>query len=164
VTFERHGIDHLSAGSLNLWIANPREWAVRYLAKEPDDGADPALWRGTAVEAGLGHWLAGRSIDQAQAAACDAFELNAVGDLSDDVEAERSLVQTMVDRACTWPTPGALTGTQLRIERHRRRPEDHARLSVSAAQQSRPPGCPVPRRPRPPRRPLVCHRQTPRLL
>jgi hypothetical protein len=24
VTFERHGIDHLSASSLNLWMANPR--------------------------------------------------------------------------------------------------------------------------------------------
>ena len=34
---ERHGIDHLSASSLNLWMANPREWAVRYLAKEAEE-------------------------------------------------------------------------------------------------------------------------------
>jgi hypothetical protein len=41
---ERHGLDHLSASSLNLWMANPREWAVRYLAQEVEE-ADPALWR-----------------------------------------------------------------------------------------------------------------------
>jgi Rad52/22 family double-strand break repair protein/PD-(D/E)XK nuclease superfamily len=89
MTFERHDIDHLSASSLNLWIANPRQWAVRYLAQEPDDDGDPSLWRGTAVEAGLAQWFSGQSIENARAAACDAFELNAVGDLSDDVEAER---------------------------------------------------------------------------
>ena len=116
MTFDRHGIDHLSASSLNLWIANPREWAVRYLAEDSEDADSPALWRGMAVEAGLGHWWAGRSIDQAQAAACDTFELNAVGDLSDDVDAERGLIESMLDRACRWTAPGALTATQVRIE------------------------------------------------
>jgi hypothetical protein len=113
---EWHGIDHLSAASLNLWMANPREWAVRYLAKEAEEPADPAMWRGSAVEAGLARWLAGGSIEQARAAACDSFELNALGELSDEIEAERSLVNLMLDRACRWTAPGELTGTQLRIE------------------------------------------------
>jgi hypothetical protein len=65
---EWHGIGHLSASSLNLWMANPREWAVRYLAKEAEE-PDPAMWRGSAVEAGLAALLLGRSIEKARAAA-----------------------------------------------------------------------------------------------
>jgi hypothetical protein len=116
VTFERHGIDHLSASSFNLWMANPREWAVRYLAKEAEDAAEPAVWRGTAVEARLACRFYGGSIEQARAAAFDNFELNALGDLSDEVEAERSLVMSMLDRAWGWRPPGDLAGAQLRIE------------------------------------------------
>jgi hypothetical protein len=114
--FDGHGIDHLSASSLNLWMANPREWAVRYLAKEADEEAVPALWRGTAVEAGLAQLLHGHSIEDARSAAADAFELNAVGELSEQVEFERGLVLSMLNRAATWPPPGELTASQLRIE------------------------------------------------
>jgi len=114
--FDAHGIDHLSAGSLNLWMANPREWAVRYLAKQEAEDPDPALWRGSAVEAGLACWLRGGSIEAAQAAACQSFDLNALGDLSDEAEAERGLMSLMVDRACGWTAPGDLTASQLRIE------------------------------------------------
>src|SRR5690242_19227681 len=96
-----HGIDHLSASSLNLWMANPREWAVRYLAKETEE-ADPSMWRGAAVEAGLTCRLRGGSVEQARAAAWDNFELNALGEVSDEVEAERSLVSAMLDRAYGW--------------------------------------------------------------
>ena len=113
---ERHGIDHLSAGSLNLWIANPREWALRYLAKEQAEEPAPGLWRGFAVEAGLTRWLLGGSVELARAAALGAFERNALGDLSEEVEAERSLVISMFDRARTWMAPGHLAGSQLRIE------------------------------------------------
>lgn len=114
--FDAHRIDHLSASSLNLWMANPREWAVRYLAKQEAEEPDPALWRGSAVEAGLACWLRGGSIEQAQAAAGDSFELNALGDLSDEAEAERALVSLMLDRACRWTAPGDLAASQLRIE------------------------------------------------
>ena len=71
--FDAHDIDHLSASSLNLWMANPREWAVRYLAKQTDE-ADPAMWRGSAVEAGLAQLLHGRSLDAARTTAIDSFE------------------------------------------------------------------------------------------
>jgi PD-(D/E)XK nuclease superfamily len=113
--FERHGIDHLSASSLNLWMANPREWAVRYLAKEGEE-ADPALWRGSAVEAGLACWLRDGSIEQAQAAAWENFEFNALGELSDEVDAERALTGLMLGQACAWTAPGVLAASQLRIE------------------------------------------------
>jgi hypothetical protein len=113
--FDAHGIDHLSAGSLNLWMANPREWALRYLAKEAES-ADAPLWRGSAVEVGLAQLLLGRSIRHARAAAADSFELNAVGDLSDEVEFERSLILPMLERASAWTPPGELLASQLRIE------------------------------------------------
>ena len=113
--FDAHGIDHLSASSLNLWMANPREWAVRYLAKQEAEEPDPALWRGSAVEAGLTCWLRGGSVEQAQAAAGDSFELNALGDLSDAAEAERALVRLMLDRACRWTAPADFAASQLRI-------------------------------------------------
>lgn len=114
--FDAHGLDHLSASSLNLWMANPREWALHYLAKQEAEEPDPALWRGSAVEAGLACWLRGGSIEQAQTAACESFELNALGDLSDEAEAERVLVRRMLDRACSWTAPGDLAASQLRIE------------------------------------------------
>jgi hypothetical protein len=112
---ERHGIDHLSAGSLNLWIANPREWALRYLAGEREE-ADAGMWRGSAIEAGLARVLRGASPQEARTAALDSFELNALGDLSEEVEAERKLLIPMIDRAATWAAPGDLVATQLRIE------------------------------------------------
>jgi PD-(D/E)XK nuclease superfamily protein len=113
--FDAHGIDHLSAASLNLWMANPREWAVRYLARETDE-ADPAMWRGSAVEAGLAQLLHGRSMDAARTTAIDSFEFNAVGDLSEEAEFERSLVLPMLHRASAWTPPGELMASQLRIE------------------------------------------------
>jgi hypothetical protein len=75
--FERHGIDHLSS-SLNLWRASPGLWSARYLADLKEDGNN-AMWRGTAVEAGLRHVLYGAPLEEARQAAIDSFEGNAVG-------------------------------------------------------------------------------------
>jgi hypothetical protein len=90
------------------WIANPREWAVRYLAKVEEEEPDPGLWRGFAVEAGLARLLLGGSVNDARSIALDAFELSALGDLSDEVEAQRSLVIPMLDQARSWKVSGDL--------------------------------------------------------
>lgn len=51
-SFEIHGIDHLSASSVNLFIAQPALWCASYLmGKRPPVG--PAAHRGTAIEAGV---------------------------------------------------------------------------------------------------------------
>ncbi len=50
--FQRHGIDHLSASSVNLFIAQPALWCASYLMKKrPPVG--PAAHRGTAIECGV---------------------------------------------------------------------------------------------------------------
>jgi hypothetical protein len=67
---ERHGIDHLSASSLNLWRASAVLWAASYLAGLKED-CSPAMWRGHAVEAGLRHALYGASIEEAREAATE---------------------------------------------------------------------------------------------
>jgi hypothetical protein len=50
--FERHGLDHLSASSINLFAAQPALWAMeKLLGKRAPVGA--AAHRGSAVEAGV---------------------------------------------------------------------------------------------------------------
>lgn len=50
--FERHGIGHLSASHLNLFVAQPAMWAMSYLLKKRT-GVGPAAHRGTAIECGV---------------------------------------------------------------------------------------------------------------
>lgn len=50
--FHRHGIEHLSASHLNLFIAQPAMWAASYLMKRRTS-VGPAAHRGTAIECGV---------------------------------------------------------------------------------------------------------------
>jgi hypothetical protein len=50
--FERHGIDHLSASSLNLWAAQPAIWIMERLLGRRTPAGIPAS-RGKAVEHGV---------------------------------------------------------------------------------------------------------------
>lgn len=50
--FQRHGIEHLSASHLNLFVAQPAMWAASYLMKKRTP-VGPAAHRGTAIEAGV---------------------------------------------------------------------------------------------------------------
>ena len=61
-------------------------WVARYLAGISE--ASPAMWRGTAVEAGLAALWRGGSIAHARTAACNTFELNALGEVTDEIDAE----------------------------------------------------------------------------
>jgi hypothetical protein len=78
--FQRHGIGHLSPSSLNLWIAAPGIWALRYLGKMRESG-NPKMWRGNAVEAGFAAYLRKGNLEEAQAVAecayLNALEFNA---------------------------------------------------------------------------------------
>lgn len=50
--FETHGIKHLSASSVNLFIAAPAMWACSYLMKKRTP-VGPAAHRGTSIETGV---------------------------------------------------------------------------------------------------------------
>lgn len=50
--FEKHGISHLSASNVNLFIAQPAMWCASYLMKKRTP-VGPAAHRGTAIEAGI---------------------------------------------------------------------------------------------------------------
>lgn len=50
--FERHGLDHLSASSINLFVAQPAMWAMQKLMGRKT-GVGPAAHRGTSIEAGV---------------------------------------------------------------------------------------------------------------
>lgn len=50
--FQRHGIDHLSASHLNLFVQQPAMWAVNYLLKRRTP-VGPSAHRGTAIECGI---------------------------------------------------------------------------------------------------------------
>lgn len=69
-SFRRHGIDHLSASSLNLWAAQPALWVMERLLGRRAPMGIPAA-RGKAVEQGVHLGLLGptRSADECAAEA-----------------------------------------------------------------------------------------------
>ena len=73
--FERHGITHLSASSINLYAAQPAIWVMqRLLKKSGPVGA--AAHRGTAAETGIVHGLLNTSapVEECQAAALAQYD------------------------------------------------------------------------------------------
>src|SRR5690348_15883601 len=123
-SFEHHGLKHLSASSLNLWAAMPGMWALRYLSGFKEF-MGPAAARGTAVEVGLVSILRGedrRAIlngaggDLALHNAYQTFDQNIQGELSEEIDDERSRIPGMLEQCRKWKPPGELLATQIKIE------------------------------------------------
>lgn len=110
--FEKHKITHLSASSLNKWRANQAAWFVTYLGGYKDDYT-PSAWRGKAVEDGLTAALRGHD---PTGIAFQTFEANAMGEASDEVDAERKLVAPMLAQAIKWSPPSPLLLAQAKVE------------------------------------------------
>ena len=56
--FEAHGIKHLSPSSINLFVAEPSLWVLRYLFKDKIPSiSNPAMSRGSLVDEALGKGL-----------------------------------------------------------------------------------------------------------
>jgi len=53
--FKSWGIKHLSPSSINLYIADPAQWILKYLTDFKSPGS-PAMWRGTVVDSGIGKY------------------------------------------------------------------------------------------------------------
>jgi len=118
--FARHGIKHLSASSLNLFASQPALWIGKYLLGWRDEFG-PAGRRGTAVEAGLDHWLFSDRTDKARRDAKEAalsnFTLNTGGQCDDAHEAEIANIPPMLEQA-TIALAGAPVpvGRQMKVE------------------------------------------------
>lgn len=95
--FEKHGIDHLSASSVNLWTNAPDVWVARYLlnVRLP---FGPAPERGKAVEKAVVHTLMGESMEAAIKAATSDFDARfLIGD--EATTKERALIAPMTEIA-----------------------------------------------------------------
>ena len=86
--FEKYGIRHLSASSLNLYRNAPGVWCLRYLLRVRDE-AGPGAWRGQAVEQGLDRMLfEGADHATAMKAVHAKWDELAMGDASDKAMSE----------------------------------------------------------------------------
>lgn len=113
--FTRHGVKHLSASSLNCFRTEPAAWVMRYLWGVKDAG-NAAMWRGRAVEAGLDSWLYKRDLDEAKSAALAAFELDAQGETSDEIDAERDMVIPMLEQGIAVAPDDIPIARQVKVE------------------------------------------------
>ena len=93
--FEKHGIDHLSASSINLWANAPDVWVMQYLHGKRTPFTSPAPWRGICVEDAVVETLMGGSEQEAIAKALAKFDQRfPIGD--EKTTKEREMVQPMV--------------------------------------------------------------------
>jgi len=116
--FGQHGIDHLSASSVNAFISSPGLWARQYLAKQRD-GGNPKMWRGSAVEVGYAAYLRTGNLEEAHDAALRAYELSVetnVVQSEEDVKRQFDLIEPMLGQCLKWTPPSALNATQIKIE------------------------------------------------
>jgi hypothetical protein len=121
--FERHGLGHLSASSLNTWAAEPALWVMeKLLGKRAPAGAAAA--RGTAAEAGVAHGLfqPDAEIAECQAVALASFDRAAAFLTDASREKEREAIPGMVEvalrelRQYGRPTPVGIMGGQHKVE------------------------------------------------
>lgn len=116
--FEKHGIKHLSASSLALYRNQPSLWVLQYLHGVKGE-AGPSAWRGSAVEAGV-DWAVMRPDDDFSvcfAKALERFELDALGDIGDEVTKERQAIEPILLQAVQIMRPlGMPTARQFKVE------------------------------------------------
>jgi hypothetical protein len=116
--FARHGIEHLSASSLNLWAAEPAVWAMeRLLGHRSPPSA--LMARGKAVEDGVHAGLIdpARPVDDCAAQALAAFDREMALNADDRRDNERALIPGYVEHGLAelrqYGTP---TAYQHRVE------------------------------------------------
>lgn len=95
--FERHGITHLSASHVNLFIAQPALWACSYLLKKRT-AVGPAAHRGTAIECGVEAGLFDPELPVAECQRIAAEKFHGLTRLSADprIEKERATIEDSV--------------------------------------------------------------------
>jgi hypothetical protein len=96
--FAKHGIGHLSASSVNLFIAQPAMWCASYLMKKRTP-VGPAAHRGNAIEAGIeaGLFDPDMPVEQCQKIADEAFVRLTRLSAHPGVEKERATIPGSVE-------------------------------------------------------------------
>jgi len=90
--FDRHGIGHLSASSINLWGNAPDKWCLSYLMKLRTPGS-PAMFRGICAEDLVADTLTGMTFDAALTKALAKFDKQFPIALSEKVTKERDMIE-----------------------------------------------------------------------
>jgi hypothetical protein len=98
--FEKHGITHLSASSVNLFIAQPALWCASYLMKRRTP-VGPAAHRGTAIECGVEAGLFDPEMPAAECGKIALAKFHSLTRLNADprVEKERECIAPSVEVA-----------------------------------------------------------------
>ncbi len=98
--FAKHGIDHLSASSVNLFIAQPALWCASYLMKRRTP-VGPAAHRGTAIEAGVEAGLFDPDLPVAECQKIGEAKFHSLTRLSSDarIEKERETIAPSIEIA-----------------------------------------------------------------
>lgn len=96
--FEKHGIEHLSASSVNLFIAQPAMWCASYLMKRRTP-VGPAAHRGTAIEAGIeaGLFDPQMPVEECQKIADESFVRNTRLSAHPNIDKERATIAGSVE-------------------------------------------------------------------
>ena len=95
--FEKHGITHLSASSVNLFISQPSLWCATYLMKRRTP-VGPAAHRGTAIECGVEAGLFDPELPVEEAGKIALARFHSLTRLSADprIEKEREVIAPSV--------------------------------------------------------------------
>ena len=98
--FEKHDITHLSASSVNLFIAQPALWCCSYLMKRRTN-VGPAAHRGTAIECGVEAGLFDPELPVAECQQRAMAKFHSLTRLSADprIEKERDTIEPSVEVA-----------------------------------------------------------------
>jgi len=113
--FSRHGVEHLSPSSLNMFVASPAIWVMeRLLKKRAPVGA--AAHRGTAVEAGVVHGLMDHTAPLEDCVAIAEKRFRELTALSRDPRREKEqdgipgTVEQAIAEMRPWGVPSATQG------------------------------------------------------
>ena len=98
--FEKHGVSHLSASSVNLFIAQPALWCASYLLKRRTP-VGPAAHRGTSIECGVEAGLFDPEMPVAECQKIAEEKFHSLTRLSSDarIEKERATIAPSVEIA-----------------------------------------------------------------
>lgn len=116
--FAKHGIQHLSASSLNLWSNAPDAWIARYLHGEKGTFTSAPV-RGQCVEQAVVATLSGQAPDVALAEALARFDRTFPKPSEDDLEERANIVEMTrisVDALAGYGVPDPTEAGQERIE------------------------------------------------